>query len=161
MTKEQLITEVQNLNAIIATTNLDNCYEKVVSFFRITSKIQDHAKDLEALLPSIEGKKFYGWKSKQRKSSEKRRAEAEKLFESFRYELSKAGRNPYGYNRTETEKPVTKDKVFFGDIEGINTLSIEKLEKCPDDTYVQNHVRSQIVRFVKSYKNSFNTDWLK
>ena len=151
---------IMNLNAVIDHITTENCYDKVIEFFRITSELQDHAKDLEALLPPITGRKFLKWKSSKRKQSEERRAKAEELFENFRLEISKTGRNLYGYNRTNPGEYVTKDKVFFGNVWGINTLSVEELEKCPDDAYIQIRVRAQIIRFVKNYEHRFKIDWL-
>ena len=160
LNRNEVVAIIMNLNSVIDHITPENCYDKVIEFFKLTSKLQDSRKELEKLLPAIEGRKFYKWKSSQRKQSEEKRAEAEMQFESFMYEISKAGRNPYGYNRTETGETVTKDKVFFGNIWGIITLSVEELEKCPNDTYVQERVRNQITGFVRTYKNQFKTDWL-
>ena len=161
ITKEQIIAGVQNLNAVIATANLDNCYEKILQFFRITSTLQDHSGEFERFLPPIEGIKFCGWRSTQRKKSETKRAQAEKALQRFISEISKSGRNLYGYNRTKPGENVTKDKIFFGNTGGIITLTVEEFEKCPNDVYVQEHIRNQIVDFMKSYKASFNTEWLQ
>ena len=163
LSKNELLAQVMNLRSIIEHINSENCCDEIVKFFTITSSIQDRAQEIEELLPVVEGKmcKFFGWKSDLRKKSETRRFEAEKGFKNFMYEINKAGRNPYGYNRTELGEPITKDKLFFGDRSGINTITVKKLEECKKDLYVQEIVRFQIVDFVKSYKASFNTDWLQ
>lgn len=160
LSKNELVAQVKNLNVIIEHINTENCYDEIVKFFTITSVIQDRTQEIKEFLPTVKGIKFCGWRSTQRKKSEARRFEAEKSCKNFIYEINKAGRSLYGYNRTKPGEDVTKDNIFFGNIEGIITLSVKELEKQPNDAYVQKHIRNQITEFVKSYKNSFNTDWL-
>ena len=160
LSKNELVAQVKNLNVIIEHINTENCYDEIVKFFTITSVIQDRTQEIKEFLPPIEGIKFWMWKGNRRKRSEAKRAQAEKALQRFISEISKSGRSLYGYNRTKPGEDITKDNIFFGNIEGINTLSVKELEKHPNDAYVQKHIRNQITEFVKSYKNSFNTDWL-
>ena len=160
LSKNELVAQVKNLNVIIENINTENCYDEIVKFFTITSVIQDRTQEIKEFLPTVKGIQFCGWRSAQRKKSKARRLEAEKGCKNFMYEISKAGRNLYGYNRTKPGEDVTKDKIFFGNIGGLITLSVKELEKHTNDVYVQENIRNQITEFVKSYKNSFNTDWL-
>ena len=152
ISKNQFIAEVQNLKAIVDSINTQNCYDKIVEFFTITSHLQDCSDEIR-LLP-LKGFKVWG------KRSEKRRS-AEIELENFLAQIHKAGRCSYGYNRTEPGETVTKDNLYFGDVHGIWTFTVRKFEdECKNDAYVQEHIRNQITGFVKSYKSSFNTDWL-
>ena len=158
----QLVADVLNLNTIIRFINKDNCYEQVVRFFSLTSELQDHSEDLKQFLPCVEGFKFFGLKSEKRKKSEVRRQEAEMGLKAFLQEVNGAGRDSFGINRTEFGEKITKDKIFFGNVWGISTFSVREFEgKYRDDAFVQEHVRDQICNFVRSYKNSFNLDWLR
>lgn len=161
LSKNELIAEVMNLNATIEFINEGNCYDQVISFFRITSYLQDHSKEILNLLPQIEGHKLCGIKSHRRRLSEIKRAQAKKELKKFLKEINKAGRNLNGHNRTKPGEKVTKDNVYFGDISGSWLFPISKFEnECKKNEFVQNRIRKQITSFVKSYKNIFNTEWL-
>lgn len=160
-TKNEFVTEVMNLNQIINHINKENCYDKVVEFFTITSYLQDHAREIEELLPPIRGFKFCGIKSSYRKECEFKRSKAELGLKVFLNELNKAGRDMYGHNRTEHGEPVSKNNIYFGDTAGIWTFPVVKFEEeCKNDTYVQENIRNQITNFVRSYKGSFDIDWV-
>lgn len=160
-TKNEFVTEVMNLNQIINHINEENCYDKIVEFFTITSYLQDHAGEIEELLlPPVRGFKFCGFKSSYRKETEFKRAKAKVGLNKFLSELRKSGRDLYGHNRTKHGEAVSKDNIYFGDIAGINTLTVAKFERVKNDAYVQENIRAQITRFVKSYQNSFNLDWV-
>lgn len=152
ITKDALISMVNNLNEIIKSINYDNCYDLVVKFFGITSLLDDNWDDVTQL--PLKGWKILGIKSKSRKD-----AEAEYSF--FFEEIHKAGRNPYGINRTAPGEPVTKETLYFGDVWGIWTDTVAKFEKTEDDEFVQEKIRQQIYQFVKSYDKSFKLDWLR
>ena len=127
-------------------------YDKVVEFFTITSSLQDRSEEIRNL--PLKGLKVWGRRSEQRR-------EAEIQLEKFLEQVCRAGRCPYGYNRTKTGETVTKDNLYFGDVHGIYTFTVRKFEnECKNDAYVQKHIRDQITGFVKSYSQSFNTDWL-
>ena len=151
LTKQSLISLVDDLNGIIRSCEYKNCYDKVIQFFNLISKLDDRWAEVREI--PLKGWKFWGIKSKGRKQ-----AEADRAF--FFKEVRKAGRDPYGINRTKPGEEVTKDNVFFGDIYGIWTGPVAKFEAC-EETFVQEKVRQQIVLFVQSYKKSFNVDWLK
>ena len=77
-------------------------------------------------------------------------------------EINKAGRDSFGHNRTKPGEDVTKDNVYFGDVWGIGTFSVRTFEEeYKKDTFVQTHIRKQITRFVKSYEDIFNANWLR
>ena len=159
--KNQLVAEVMKLNQIINHINEENCYDKVVEFFTITSYLQDHAREIEEFLPTVRGFNFCGIKSSYRKECEFKRAKAKLGLNVFMSELNKAGRDKYGHNRTESGEAVSKDNIFFGDIAEIWTFCIADFEnKCKNDAYVQENIRAQITGFVKSYEGSFNLDWV-
>ena len=152
ISRNQFIAEVQNLKAIVSNISTENCYDKIVEFFTITSHLQDCSNEIKQL--PLKGVKILGIRSGQRKT-------AEVGLGKFLQQVHKAGRCPYGYNRTKSGETVTKDNLFFGNVYGIWTCSVRKFENdCRDDEDVQKHIRNQITGFVKSYRNSFNTDWL-
>ena len=152
MSKDQFIAEVQRLKAIVDSINTNNCYDKIVEFFTITSNLQDRSDEIRNL--PLKGLKVWGRRSEMRRAAE---IELEKFLE----QIHNTGRCSYGYNRTEPGETVTKDKLYFGDVHGIWTFTVRKFEdECKDDAYVQEHIRNQITGFVKSYSQSFNTDWL-
>ena len=152
ISKDQFIAEVQNLKAIVDSISTQNCYDKIVEFFTITSHLQDCSDGIRQL--PLKGFKVCGKRSEQRKL-------AEIELEKFLAQIHKAGRCSYGYNRTEPGETVTKDNLYFGDIYGIWTFTVRKFEdECKNVAYVQKHVRNQITGFVKSYKDSFGTNWL-
>ena len=152
ITKQSLISLVKDLNGIIRDTRYENCYTRVVQFFNLTSKLDDRWIEISEL--PLKGWKFWGFKSKDRKQ-----AEADRAF--FFKEVKKAGRCPYGINRTKRGEEVTKDNVYFGDIHGIWTDTVAKFEALENPS-IQEVIRWQIVEFVQSYMSSFNNlDWLK
>ena len=152
ITKDQFVLEVQNLKAIVRSISTENCYDKIVEFFTITSHLQDCSNEIRQL--PLKGCKVFGIRSKQRKS-------AEAGLGKFLQQVHKAGRCPSGYNRTKSGEIITKDNLYFGDVYGIWTNTVRKFESdCWNDEDVQKHIRNQITGFVQSYKNSFNTDWL-
>lgn len=161
MERDELTKAVQRLNEVIDSISTENCYDKVVEFFQLTSTLQDRSEEFEVLLPPLSGFKFCGWKSPAFKRSEAERRRVMAGLTRFLREINKAGRNPYGHNRTEHGQMVTKDNLYFGNVWGIWTFTVREFEdECEKDTYIQEHVRDQITGFVKGYKNSFNTDWL-
>jgi len=152
ITKDQFVLEVQNLKAIVRSISTENCYDKIVEFFTITSHLQDCSDEIRQF--PLKGFKVLGIRSEQRKA-------AEVELGKFLRQVHKAGRCTCGYNRTERGERVTKDNVFFGDVYGIWKSSVRKFEnECKDDEDVQKHIRNQITGFVKSYRNSFDTGWL-
>jgi hypothetical protein len=158
----QLVADVMNLNTIIRFIDTSNCYEKIVSFFRITRELQDHSEEFKRLLPRIEGFKFCKLKSEKRKKSEAIRHEMEMGLKVFLHEINKVEKNSFDINKTEFGKKITKDNIFFGNIWGIPRHSIREFEEdLKDDTFVQERIRDQILNFVKHYENSFDLDWLK
>lgn len=173
ITKQSLISLVKDLNGIINNINYENCYDMVVKFFGLTSTLEDNLSEIGKLpikcvhIHRLAGFVIFGFKSKARKKSEETRREAEeknKRIESHRdfffKEVRKAGRDPYGRNRTKPGEQVTKHNVYFGDTDGIWTSTVAKFEEC-EDSSVQKVIRRQIVEFVQSYKNSFHLEWLK
>jgi len=151
LTKQSLISLVNDLNGIIRSCEYENCYNKVIQFFNLTSKLDDRLHEVYDI--PLRGWEFWGIKSKDRK-----RAETDRAF--FTKEVHKAGRDSCGINRTNPGEEVTKNDVFFGDIFGIWTGSVAKFEACKEP-FVQEKIRQQIVNFIQSYKNSFKVDWLK
>lgn len=160
--KNELLARVMSLNSIIECINTKNCYDEVVKFFQITSELHDHSEEIWNLLPSLKGIKFCGWRSAERELSEDNRSVAEIGLRQFLHEIQEAGRDPFGHNRTEPGQEVTKDNVFFGNVWGIGTFPIKTFESdCKDDAFIQTHIRYQITRFVQSYKDSFDANWLR
>lgn len=145
-----LINQVYELNRIIRNANVATCYDTIVEFFALTSKIQDDGVYLQ--LP-LKGWSFLGFKSPKRKKAE------EKLYK-FCVSLERGGRNQYGHNRTSRGEAVTKNNVFFGDINGICTNTVAAFQKS-EDPHVQQEIRTQITHFVESYKGCFSLDWVR
>ena len=151
--KDQFITKVQKLNSVIDSINTENCYDKVVEFFDITSYLQDHSEEIKAL--PLRGTRILFLKTF-------RRARSEISLEIFMNRLKVAGRCSYGHNRTEPGEPITKANIYFGNVWGICTYPIKRFEYVfKDSKFVQEHIRNQITEFVKSYKDKFNTDWVR
>ena len=141
-----------DLNNIINNIDSKNCYDMVVKFFGLTSTLEDNLDEI-CQLP-LKGVNIFGIKSDARKQ-----AEADRTF--FVKEVGKAGRDCCSHNRTEPQEPVTKDNVYFGGVDGLNTYSVARFERAKDDQYVQDSIRWQIVDFVRSYRHSFKFDWLR
>lgn len=153
------------LNQIIQTINEENCFEKVVAFFENTSYLHDHIDEIR-MVPlkgretrtlwgkvkhSITGKKGEPYRSPEEAESLKKQT-------FFIEQVCKGGRCEYGRNRTKKDEKVTPDNVYFGDICGLYTLTVRKWSETKDKD-AQGIVADQIVRFVKSYKESFSIDW--
>lgn len=151
VSKDGVIVLVRELNAIIHEISYENCYDYVVKFFERTSLLDDYWLEIKGL--PLAGSKIFGIKSRARKKAENDRA-------FFFKEIRKAGRDSCGYNRTEPGEEVTKKNLYFGGVFGLFTNNITSFEKSEDEC-VQKHIRSQIVGFVKSYKDSFKSDWLR
>ena len=174
ITKQSLISLVWDLNGIINNINYENCYDRVVQFFGLTSTLEDNLSEIGKLpikcihIHRLAGFVIFGFKSKARKKSEEARRGAEeknKRIESqrdfFFKEVRKAGRDLCGRNRTKPGEQVTKHNVYFGNTGGIWTFPVAKFEELKDDDYVQSKIRQQIVSFVQGYKDSFKLDWLR
>ena len=152
LSKGELVAKVRDLNTIINSISKNNCYDKVIEFFRITSELGDRTPEI-CKLPR-KGVQLFGTKSSKRVS-------ADKHLSHFLSSLRSAGRDEYGVNRTSPGETITKDKIFFGNIEGLNTLSVTACESIVDDRYLQNAIRGQICRFVRSYRDHFDINWVK
>lgn len=152
ITKQSLISLVKDLNGIINNITYENCYDMVVKFFGLTSTLEDNLAEIINL--PLKGKEIFRIKSAARKQAEDDRS-------SFIATVRNAGRDPSGRNRTKIGETVTKHNVYFGDTDGIWTFTVAKFEELKDDEYVQSSIRSQIVDFVRCYKDSFKLDWLR
>lgn len=152
MKKEALLENVAYLNQIIATTTKENSLSKIVDFFKISSKLQDNLENIKGL----------GVKRKYLFFEDKTALERRSFF--FQ-EVNKAGRDPYGINRTKAGDVPTKHTIFLGNVDGIWTSSISSFEELKNssneydkDTFAK--VCSQAYNFIVSYKKSFNVDFL-
>ena len=167
MDKIDLIARIKSLHSIIECINERNCFDEVIKFFQITSELQDRSKEFGKLLPSVESfESRHGLKPLKRKRSEANRAKAEAGLRQFLDDISKAGRDGHshrGCNRTEPGEMVTKHCVFFTDMADERCLirgvvSIDRAEQL--DEVEQALVKRHIIKFVKSFTDSFNIDWL-
>lgn len=153
ITKDWLISRVNDINKIIEDTNYENVYDQVVKFFNAISVIHDH-------LPLIEKLPMKGWnflgiiKSKSRKQAERNRLD-------FKRKVSIARRNLNGNNRTLPGMTVTDEDVFFGGINGWKMYSINRIKKAKDDVEIQEKICEQIISFLGPYKDPLNLDWLR
>ncbi len=84
-------------------------FDRIIVFFNATSKIQDHLELINAEIENLSGKE---------------KTEAKHLFEFLSQEIKKAGRHPYGINRTKKGEHVTEHNVFLGDTHGLFTKNI-------------------------------------
>jgi len=160
--KNQLVAEVMNPNQIINHINEENCYDKIVQFFQITSELEDYSDQISKLLPPIEGLVFLGLKSKKRKRSETNRMRTEAGLKDFLHEINRAGRNHHGHNRTDPGEKVCADKLYFGNTQTeygsvLGSISITKVKDCKDED-TQKIMRKIIIDFVKSFR--FDISWL-
>lgn len=85
--------------------------ETIVQFFEIMSGLQDQ----DPILPLIEECK---------KSNKPEVAQLKEKLETIRTHYNRAGREPYGWNRTQKGEPVTDEKVFLGNIYGLFTKTV-------------------------------------
>ena len=156
----RLVAEVMNLNQIINHINEKNCYEEVVKFYQITSYLQDHAREIEELLPTVRGFKFCGIKSNRRKESEARRD----LAKVFISKINSVGRDGHGTashrgrNRTDPGEKVCADDLWFECAEMLGSMSVARAKRCSDEN-VQKFMRKVITNFVKS-QGKFEINWL-
>ena len=161
---------VSRLNEITKTINEKNCWTQVINFFNLTSYLQDNVEEIVLIpLKGKETRTVWGYiKHTIRNVFKKERdrtpyfspeeLESIKKRDKFIKEVIKGGRDKYGYNRTEKGETVTKDKVYFGGIHGLNTLNVTAWESTTDQG-TKDLIAQQIIGFVRSYKDSFNTDW--
>jgi hypothetical protein len=161
---------VNRLHEITQTIDEKNCWTKVIDFFSLTSYLQDNVEEI-VLIP-LKGKETRtvwgyikhtisnGFKKERNRTPyfSPEELKSIELRDKFINEVTKGGRDEYGYNRTKKGEKVTKDKVYFGNIYGLFTLDVNVWENTTDKE-AKGLVAQQIVRFVRSYKNSFNTDW--
>ena len=166
ITKNEVVAVVKNLNMVIDFITPENCYDKVIEFFTITSYLQDHAKELEALLPPIEGFKFCWIKSPWRRKSEARRARAEAALRVFIKEINKVGRdgrNSQGCNRTDQGEAISSNDLYFGEDSEYGRISppmsVAGAKECGDKD-VERIMRRIIYHFVKSCQSLFDTRWI-
>ena len=160
MTKQALISMVEDLNGLIREINYDNCYDKLIDFFNLVSKIDDlHAEIYE--LPLV-GKRILGIKSRTRIQAEFDRNQ-------FCFDISIA-RCLEGSNRSSRSGELAnKHNVYFG-FGGNRDYTIAELESMetalvhgrfyPEIVQVQPLVRQKIVDLVQIFKKQFSVDWL-
>ena len=152
ITKDWLISRVNDINKIIEDTNYENVYDQVVKFFNAISVIHDHFPLIEKL--DKKGWRFLWIKSKSRK-------QAERNFLDFKLKVFNARRNLDGNNRTLPGEIVTDEDVFFGGINGWKMYSINRIKKAKDDVEIQEKICEQIISFLGPYKDPLNLDWLR
>ena len=66
--KQEVITKVEELKLVIKRTSLQNCYDKAVEFFVITSYLHDNLEEIKTL--PLKGWRVFGLKSHQRQIAE-------------------------------------------------------------------------------------------
>lgn len=75
-----------------------------------------------------------------------------KSFEILKKHISNAGRNSYGWVRSERGQPVTADNVFLGDVYGIWTKPMRTFKEMPDDEWLQWVIQEYQLRgFLRSH----------
>ena len=161
---------VNRLHEITQTIDEKNCWTKVIDFFNLTSYLQDNVEEIVLIpLKGKETRTVWGYIKHTISNGFKKGRNRTPYFspeelksiemrDKFIKEVNKGGRDEFGFNRTKKGETVTKDKVYFGNIYGLFTLNVNVWENT-NDKEAQSLVANQIVRFVRSYKNSFNTDW--
>ena len=161
---------VNRLHEITQTIDEKNCWTKVIDFFNLTSYLQDNVEEIVLIpLKGKETRTVWGYIKHTISNGFKKGRNRTPYFspeelksiemrDKFIKEGNKGGRDEYGFSRTKKGETVTKDKVYFGNIYGLFTLNVNVWENT-NDKEAQSLVANQIVRFVRSYKNSFNTDW--
>jgi len=150
MDKRNLVLEVTYLNAIIGKIKCSNCYDIVLPFFKTTTYLQDHEKEITQL--PLKGFQIFGYKSRSRKNAEAQR-------ESFIKNIRLAGRDNK-HNHSMPGGIVTKDNIEFGNACGVVPGRVSRFETSPRKE-IQEVVRPQIVEFVSSFKDSFSLSWLR
>lgn len=150
ITKSGLCVRIQYLNAIINSVNYEDCYQKVVAFFNVTSYLEDRQEEIKKL--PLKGFKIFDFKSGTRKCAEAQR-------ELFIERLKRAGRQN-NHNCSMPGELANKDNIFFGNIDGICTGKVSKFETS-QKSEIQEVVRPQIMKFISSFKGYFSLDWLR
>lgn len=160
ITKQAFISMVEDLNGIIRDINYDNCYDKVIEFFNLAGNLEDHFHDIYEL--QLKGRRILGIKSRSRMQAEHDRFQ-------FHLNISLARGREVG-NLSKSGELASKDNVRF-DIGGNRPYTLTELESMettltqgrfyPEIVPAQPISRQKIVDFVKMWRKSFTTDWLR
>lgn len=138
----QLLHRMTGSDGMLYTINVADCYQKIVEFFRLVQSIA--IKEVYATLP------LKGWKIGKFKSAARKRAEkSKKIFEESIFQVMSSA-----HNRAETL--ISADDLFFG----VPMTSITACKGVLDSRF-QTETRTEIVRFVKSFKGRFPLDWIR
>lgn len=122
--------------------NVSNCYEKVVEFFCMVQSIA--IKGVYMALP-LRGWELWKFKSAARKRAEK----SKKIFEESIFRVMSSAHN-------HAETLISADDLFFG----VPMTSITACKGVLDPRF-QTETRTEIVRFVESFKGRFPLDWIR
>ncbi len=158
MEKQELKKICDEILNIIDQTNNSNVYETIISFFTLTSQLHDRLDEIQNIPVKQTSPTFWIRVFHKKKAEEIDNIirEQERQKRGLCQSILRAGRQEFGYNRTKEGEIITKDKVFFGGICGLNTLPVTKWEECKKtDPTVYNTIASQMTRFVKSYELAF------
>ncbi len=66
--------------------------------------------------------------------------------------IERAGRDIYGWVRSERGEDVTLDNLYLGNVAGIWTFAARKFKEMPNDKYVQDNIQYQLSSFIKSHR---------
>lgn len=150
MNKQQLEDLVKKINHIIDATREEDSLLFIVEFFKVTSILHDNIDEIHRMRVR---QKTWLLPYTQDPEAKKRRS-------NFCETIVKAGRSDHGWNRTRKGDAVTSDKVFLGNIFGINTKTVSYFESIKHtDKELYNIVCKQSYDFIKSYKGLFSTDF--
>ena len=119
-----------------AIHNTPNEYDAIIKFFSGTSELQDSYAAIEQAVLS--------------KAPFTKKKEAKRMLEVLRRELSKCGRDDFGWNRTSIGQQVTENDVFLGNTHGLFTKTIYEWKTASKEN--QEIVRAQARDFIHSYK---------
>ena len=150
----EFVQDVQLLHSISGTydtlflrdsINVANCYEKVVEFFCMVQSIA--IKGVYLALP-LRGWEVWKFKSAARKRAEK----SKKIFEESIFRVMSSSHNC-------AQAEISANNIYFGNpMQSIAEWKLENENK-PNPKF-QNETRTEIVRFVESFKGRFPLDWI-
>lgn len=165
MEKQELKEICIQISEIIKKTNNENVFDNIITFFNLTSRLDDCKDEIYAIPLAQESPNFFMRLFNRKKANEIdeiiERQNNEKLY--LLKAIANAGRWEFGCNRSKKGGTVTKQNVFFGSkIVGPNSIPIANIEKYKStEPKIYNGVASQMTKFIKNFDGCFDkTNWL-
>lgn len=165
MEKEKLKKICSEITEIIEKTNNENVFDNIITFFNLTSQLDDCKDKIYAIPVAQKRPTIFMHLFNHKKANEAveiiKRQEEEKFL--LLKAIRNAGRWELGCNRSKKGEIVTKQNVYFGArIAGIDSMQIADIEKYRSTKpTIYNAVASQMTKFIKNFEGCFDkVNWL-